>query len=457
MKQYWKLIFLLPVLAAVLYGGGYIAQFIRNYKLWQDAGGVGSPVFPSYLPGDCMEALFSFPYGLAGVLICVVLLAFLLFNIMHLGENDGEIRDKERNLSYSSKGTYGTAGYMTEAEMREVLELADPARTDGTILGKLGNKAVCLPLQSRMNRNIAVFGASGSMKSRAFARNMIFQTVRRGESLIITDPKSELYEDTAKYLEQNGYLVKVFNLVSPAHSDSWNFLAETEGEEIMAQTLVYVIIKNTGSGKGDPFWDNAEANLLKALVLYVMKEYPAENRNMGEVYHLITVSSEAGLNKLFSVLPVTHPAKSPYSIFKQAAQSISGGIIIGLGSRLQVFQNQLICEMTSHADMDLELPGKRKCAYFCITSDQDTTFDFLSSLFFSFLFIKLVRFADKQCKGGRLTVPTTFFPWLYGRADRTIYLQPNGGRDHRRIQQGEAAQHPTGFQLYNRLSGNGSS
>ncbi len=115
---------------------------------------------------------------------------------------------------------------------------------------------------------------------------MIFQTVRRGESLVVTDPKSELYEDTAKYLEQNGYLVKVFNLVSPAHSDSWNFLAETEGEEIMAQTLVDVIIKNTGSGKGEPFWDNAEANLLKALVLYVMKEYPAENRNMGEVYML---------------------------------------------------------------------------------------------------------------------------------------------------------------------------
>ncbi len=100
-KPYWKLIFLIPVLAAVLYGGGYIAQFIRNYKLWQDAGSIGSPVFPSYLPGDCMEALFSFPYGMAGVLICVVLLAFLLFNIMHLGDNDGEIRDKERNLSYS--------------------------------------------------------------------------------------------------------------------------------------------------------------------------------------------------------------------------------------------------------------------------------------------------------------------------------------------------------------------
>ncbi len=408
MKERLKWLLLLPIALAVLYGGGYIAQFIRNYKLWQAGGSRGSPEFPSYMPLECWKALFSFPYGLVGVGICVGLFVILIFMIMRMGLNEGETTDRERNLSYSSKGTYGTSGYMTDSEMSKVLELAEPGKTDGTILGKLNGKAVCLPTETRMNRNIAVFGASGSMKSRAFARNMIFQTVKRGESLVLTDPKSELYEDMAKYLEDNGYLVKVFNLVSPEHSDSWNFLAETEGEEIMAQTLVDVIIKNTGSGKGDPFWDNSEGNLLRALVLYVMREYPPEQRNMGEVYKLLSTGSEAGLNKLFSILPISHPAKSPYSIFKQAAESVRGGIIIGLGSRLQVFQNKLICDMTSCEDIDLELPGKQKCAYFCITSDQDTTFDFLSSLFFSFLFIKLVRYADKNCVGGKLSVPVTF-------------------------------------------------
>lgn len=407
-KQWWKLIFALPSLAVILYTGGYISQFIRNYKVWQAAGQIGSPTFPSFELSACVDGLFSFPYGLYGVGICSGLFAILIFLVMHMGDNDGEVKDQERNLSYSNKGTYGTAGFMTDSEMYEVLELCDPRKTDGTILGKLNGKAVCLPLKSRMNRNIAVFGASGTMKSRAFARNMIFQTVKRGESIVVTDPKSELYDDMAKYLENNGYLVKVFNLVSPQYSDSWNFLAETEGEEIMAQTLVDVIIKNTGSLKGDPFWDNSEANLLKALVLYVMREYPEENRNMGEVYKLLTVSSEAGLNKLFSILPISHPAKAPYNIFKQAAESVRGGIIIGLGSRLQVFQNSLICEMTGSDDIDLELPGHQKCAYFCITSDQDSTFDFLSSLFFSFLFIKLVRYADKHCVGGKLTVPVTF-------------------------------------------------
>ena len=59
-------------------------------------------------------------------------------------------------------------------------------------------------------------------------------------------------------------------------------------------------------------------------------------------------------------------------------------MIIGLGSKLQVMQAQQVKDITSYDEIDLELPGKKKCAYFCIVSDQDSTFDFLSSLFFSF-------------------------------------------------------------------------
>ena len=262
-----------------------------------------------------------------------------------------------------------------------------------------------------MNRNIAVYGASGSMKSRAFARNMIFQCVARGknggvgESLIITDPKSELYESMAGYLENEGYTVRCFNLVNPENSDAWNCLMEIDGQETMAQVFSDVIIQNTGSAKGDHFWDNAELNLLKALVLYVEQGFPPESKNIGQVYKLLTLSSEKELNSLFDLLPVSHPAKVPYCIYKQASDTVRSGVIIGLGARLQVFQNKLIRQITSYDEIDLTLPGKQKCAYFCITSDQDSTFDFLSSLFMTFVFIKLVRFADKHGVDGHLPVP----------------------------------------------------
>ena len=252
---------------------------------------------------------------------------------------------------------------------------------------------------------IAVYGASGSKKTRAFCVNMILQCAARGSSMVITDPKSELYEKTSEYLRDKGYTVRVFNLVTPSASDSWNCLAEIEGKELMAQLFCDVVIKNTGSERGDHFWDNAELNLLKALVLYVSSNYPPEKRNIGEVYQLLAMSSEKELNALFEVLPVSHPAKAPYSIFKQSSENVRGGVIIGLGSRLQVFQNQDIRNITSHDEIDLELPGQKPCAYYCITSDQDSTFDFLSSLFLSFIFIKLVRFADERCPNGELPVP----------------------------------------------------
>ena len=227
-----------------------------------------------------------------------------------------------------------------------------------------------------------------------------------GESVVITDPKAELYNDTSELYRKHGYEVKVFNLVDPAHGDSWNCMADLGGDTLMAQVLTDVIISNTRGGeKGDHFWDSAEMNLLKALVLYVDKGYPPENRNMGQVYQLITLNSETALNSLFEVLPINHPAKAPYSLFKQASDSVRSGVIIGLGSRLQVFQSELIKKITARDEIDLELLGQKPCAYFLVTSDQDSTFDFLASLFLSFAFIKLVRYADRNCEGGVLPVP----------------------------------------------------
>lgn len=387
-----------------------MAQLLYNYHEWSSAGGTPgngtAPAFPSGSPLDCFRALTVFPYSLYGILLCVGVFGLLIFMVMRMGLGSKGTYDNERNLTYSDKGTYGTSGFMTAAEMREVLELVtDVSRNRGVILGKLNGKAVCLPEKTRMNRNVAVFGASGSMKSRAYARNVVFQCVMRGESLIITDPKSELYADLCLYLQENGYTVRVFNLINPENSDSWNCLAEIGGQEIMAQLFSDVIIKNTGSPKGDHFWDNSEMNLLKALVLYVDQGFPPEGKNIGQVYKLLTMNSEKELNSLFDMLPVTHPAKAPYNIFKQASDTVRSGVIIGLGTRLQVFQNKLIRQITSYNEIDLTRPGREKCAYFCITSDQDSTFDFLSSLFMSFVFIKLVRYADKYGDDGKLPVP----------------------------------------------------
>ena len=350
--------------SALLYGGGYLSQFLYNYEVWQTAGGTlysgTSPQLPDPAFLSCVQAAFRFPYGLYGIGICLGLLGLLILMVMRMGYSDTGEYDSARNFTYSNKGTYGTAGFLNRKELKGVLDLVS---------------------------------------------DMILQCAARKSSMVITDPTSELYEKTSEYLRDKGYTVRVFNLVTPSASDSWNCLAEIEGKELMAQLFCDVVIKNTGSERGDHFWDNAELNLLKALVLYVSSNYPSEKQNIGEVYQLLSMSNEKELNALFDVLPVSHPAKAPYSIFKQSSENVRGGVIIGLGSRLQVFQNQDIRNITSRDEIDLELPGQQPCAYYCITSDQDSTFDFLSSLFLSFIFIKLVRFADERCPNGELPVP----------------------------------------------------
>ena len=397
-------------IVAILYAGGYIGQFLTNFSEWQNAGGSpgdgSTPQMPS--PGffHCLGAAFHFPNGLIGIGICVLLLVILLVMVMRMGYSDTGEYDEDRNFTYSSKGTYGTSGWMSRKEMAGVLDIvSDVKHHRGVILGMLDGKAVCVPTDTRLNSNLAVYGASGSKKTRAFCMNRILQGAARKESLIICDPKSELYEKASSYLRSQDYVVKIFNLVSPENSDSWSCLAEVEGQELMAQLFVDVIIKNTSGGKGDHFWDSAEMNLLKALVLYVDQSYPEETKNMGQVYQLLTLQSEKELNSLFDVLPNTHPAKAPYTLFKQSSDTVRSGVIIGLGSRLQVFQSELIKKITARDEIDLELPGQKPCAYFLVTSDQDSTFDFLASLFLSFAFIKLVRYADKNCEGGRLPVP----------------------------------------------------
>ena len=169
---------------------------------------------------------------------------------------------------------------MSEKEAEEVLDLTSSLKKHtGAILGTLNGKYVCVPEESRLNRNIAVYGASGSMKTRAYCINRILQAAAQGESLIICDPKSELYETTSQYLREQGYTVRVFNLVSPENSDAWACLSEIEGDELMTQLFCDFIIKNTGDERGDHFWDSAEMNLLKALVLYVEQGSPCNERS----------------------------------------------------------------------------------------------------------------------------------------------------------------------------------
>ena len=391
----------------LLYLGGLFGQMITNYNRWMDSGGaLGQTLiqWPSMNPFTCVAHAFSLN-GFKAILIILVAIAALILYLKLHDKFSGTEYDP-RGFTKNKTGIYGTADWMTDKELKSVLELSTPEKATGMILGEQKGQLVCLPEDTRLNRHCAVFGASGTMKSRAVVRNALFSAIRRGESVLISDPKSEMYNDTAELFRRNGYEVKVLNLVDPRHGDSWNCMSDLNGDTMMAQVLTNVIIGNTSSGKGDHFWDNGESNLLKALVLYtdLDKSLTPERKNLAYVYQLLTRNSEKTLTAMFEKLPLDHPARAPFNLFSQASDTVKSGIILGLGTRLQVLQNDAVKQLVSFSDIDLTAPGKHKCAYYIILSDQETSMAFLSSLFFSFLFIKLTRFADNSPEG-RCPIP----------------------------------------------------
>ena len=388
--------FILLFLVLALYLGGFLEAVINH------------PQTASLNIKECLMNAISSSEGIKFSAVSMIAFAILGLLIVSRGRQDGiKETDEERNFDYSELGTYGTSGWMEEKEQKEVLAADKKVRdVTGIILGtdiKSGT-IISLPKSSHLNRNIAVCGSQGSMKSRAIARNMIIQCVLREESIFVTDPKSELYEDTAAYLKANGYIVKQWNLISKDNSDAWDCLAEIDDGELI-DTFVDVVIRNT-TDKFDHFYDNVEMDLLKALCLYVYEEYPTGSKTFAEAYKLLLNQSVDKLDAVFKNLPETHPARGPYQLFSKA-EKVKGNAILGLGTRLQILQNKLVQKITSNTDIDLTLPGKKKCAYFCITSDQDSTYDVLATLFVSFLCIKLVRFADRQ-EARKLPVPVHF-------------------------------------------------
>ena len=374
-----------------------MGQLLSHYESWREAGGLlgqGNITSPDFAPFPCIQAAFT-PEGLRSLGLLVLVSGGIALYGKLRSRLGGGLEDP-RGFTVSKEGTYGTASWMGEKERKEVLKLCPISQPDGILLGKRNGKAVCLPGDTRLNRHIAVFGASGTGKSRGLIRPALFGIIERGESAIVTDSKGELYADTAELFRSHGYEVQVFNLVTPEHGDSWNCMSDLGGDTLLAQVLTNVIIGNTSSGKTDHFWDNGEGNLLKALILYVALDptREPEEKNLPAVYEMLLRYSAAQLTALFERLPLDHPARGPYRLFSQASDTVRSGIVLGLGTRLQVLQNEAVARILRRSDIDLTRPGKKKCAIFVVLSDQDATMAFISSLFFSFLFIKLVRYAD---------------------------------------------------------------
>lgn len=272
----WKVF---AVIAATVAGiiALYCAGFLATLKLAIDEGtglvsALEQPIHIYLWNG------VTTPMGIGAFVLFLALFAGVAFLISHQNKDLNQIKESdERGVDFSSKGVYGTAGWMSKEEAKKVYEITHIDDVRGVILAQFssdGKEVICLPENTRSNRNILILGSPGTGKSWCYVRNAIFQSIVREESLIVTDPKGELYESTASILKKKGYKVWVFNLVNPQRSDAWNILGEIYDpetgniSEIRVTEFCDTVMKNTIEGPDDGFWGAGESNLFKAMVMY---------------------------------------------------------------------------------------------------------------------------------------------------------------------------------------------
>ncbi len=293
---------------------------------------------------------------------------------------------------------HGSSDWSQKGEQYEILN-----RNKGIILSEENY----LPTDKRGNVNVLVVGGSGSGKSASYSIPNAFQMLG---SYIFTDPKGELYDRTAGYLKDNGYEIKVLNLVRPQYSDGYNPLMHISSEldvDVIANTIVKG--QKTESG-ADPYWDDMAEMLLKALIYYLLARRPEEEQNLASCAELVRAANNNGgsnlLTQLMSELPYDHPARMYYKSIEIAPEKTYGSILSSLQSKLGKFDSKEIAELTSTDTIDFEKIGSRKTAVYVISSDTHTAYDFLLTIFFSQMIQQLYDYADQN--GGQLREPTYF-------------------------------------------------
>lgn len=325
--------------------------------------------------------------SLPTILICLAAygMAVLLYRT-----NQGRTRDGEE---------HGSAAWATPASVN-----AQFAQKDSIPL----TQHVRLGLDTHKHRrslNVLVIGGSGAAKTRSFVLPNILTA---NTNYVITDPKSEVLLATGGYLKEQGYDVRVLNLVNLEQSDGYNPFRYLRDEKDVLK-LVNNLIQSTtpkGSHESDPFWTKAETALLQAIILMLFQEAPEYEQNFSMVMRVLEYAEVreedeghvSPLDLLFESIERRKPdsvAVRQYKVFKLAAGKTAKSILVSTAVSFAPFNLPQIQALTEHDDMGLYTLGEKKVALYAVIPDNDNTFNFLVSLLYAQAFQALYYSADQ--------------------------------------------------------------
>lgn len=266
-----------------------------------------------------------------------------------------------------------------------------------------------------------IMGASGSGKTQAFMFPLIRILGRHGESMIVTDPKGELYEKCGELLKEKGYKIILLNFRDPKEGAAWNpfsypYRVYKEGNADKANELLQDLANNIlidPNNKAEPFWEQTASNFFTGLSLGLFDDATEEEININSINMMAEVGEDRigasnYIKEYFKSKGELSPAYIAAASCINAPNDTRGGIMSTFRTKTRIFSSQeALSEMLSYSDFDIRDIGKEKTAVFLKVHDEKTTYHALATIFVKQAYEALIAVAQ-TCPGLKLPYRTNF-------------------------------------------------
>lgn len=332
--------------------------------------------------------------------------------------------DREKGFGFvAGKKDKGYSRWCKDKEMKEILKEVDPTADTiehaGIAMISDGKK---MWVDDGEEHSLIV-GATGSGKTVIVAKPMIKLLAKASESMIVTDPKGELYEATGNMLKAKGYNVILLNFRDPQKGNAWNpmylpYKLYKEGNADKAiellEDLALNILYDEKSGSSDPFWEKSGADYFTGLALGLFEDAKPEEINLNSMNLMSTLGEErfGGPNnnfikEYFNMKDPSRPAYINASGTVYAPEETKGGILATFKQKVKLFSSRdNLSEMLSYSDYDMADIGRQKTAVFMIVQDEKKTLHPLATIFIKQCYETLIDVAQES--GGHLPYRTNF-------------------------------------------------
>lgn len=376
--------------------------------------------------GTFIEGLilaFSADYIVISISVTVLVVIFLVYLwSINLKIGQSAMITKYGTPVSAGHGEYGTARFLYEREKKRIFKQWDirkPLKKGGIIFGAdIDGKSEIIWLDDGDVHSL-IIGTTRSGKSRRLILPTIWELSHAGESIVVTDPKGELYAITSDYLKKQGYDIICINLRDPAKGNRWSMMdlinkAVINNDIAQAMERVWDLTaaltkRPAGSRSSEPIWENGEQATIAGLILLVALGADFDKqKHMASVYNLlvnyIEVDEEGNspLTDLFNELPPLHPAKQAFAAVLAAHPKTRASYYTSALSTLRLFSDPNIAFFTAESDHNLQDIGLKKTAVYLIVPDDRSTRYMLATLYLDQLYAALVDLALQY--GGRLPI-----------------------------------------------------